>query len=143
MPRESSPGFVRTTFVFAATDAAEFTGTGAVTLIDTFKPGFRCFLEKLQFRTQTIAATAGSQVYRLRKGGAAGTIVLSATLDLSLTDTKGEVAEYNVSAANDVNSYLGDTDGFSLTRDAAGTAFGTAPTGTWHITVRQRPQAKR
>jgi hypothetical protein len=147
MPRTVSPGFLRTTLSIFSTDPAIWTGTGAITVIDSLVPGFRCWLERLSFSVITPGAGAGAtQTFSLRVGGVTGTSVIGIAFPLTGVDTAGEqypATPSTIAAANAHLAYLGDTDGFSLTRAAGGTAFTTAPTGVWQVTLLQQPQVRR
>ena len=146
MPRVVGPGWIRgTQTVPSANNAAanpHFSGTTALTIVDSYTPGFKCVLEGLDFIvTATAGATAGSQTFKLRKGGAAGTVVATLVLALTEVNTLGEVTRANVAAADLDDARLSDTDTWSLTRDASGTDFTTEPEGQFVVRFRQQPQA--
>ena len=146
MPRFGRGGWIRGTFDFPSVSNAaanpHFAGTGAVTLIDSFTPGFQLTLEALGFvASMTAGASAGDQTFKLRKGGAAGTVIATLQLALASVNALGEVtiAEVSTAAATaDLN--LDDDDTFSITRDASGTDYTTEPEGHFYVRYRQRPQ---
>ena len=145
MPPETGPGWVRGTFVVPSVSniAANphFAGTGAVTIVLSYNLGFKAVLEGLDFiTTTTIAATAGSQVFKLRKGNASGTVLATLTVALANADALGEVVQADVAAADLDDATLSDSDTFSITRDASGTDYTTEPEGQFVVRFRQRPQ---
>lgn len=145
MPRESFPAFLRGQLPLLSVPAFTgiFDGTGAITLIDTFVPGFRLTLEKLVFVSGSIATGAGgTQTFKLRKGGATGTVLATLTLALADINAVGKSKAASVAAADDSSAVLIDTDGLSLTRDSGGTAF-TKAEGIFYAVYRQRPQARQ
>lgn len=144
MPRYGRGGWIRgfhtVPSVSNAATNPHFSGTGAITIIDSHTPGFQLVLEQLGFTVSGVAgATAGSQVFKLRKGGAAGTVIATLTLALANVNALGETTIANVSGTLE-NLTLDDDDTYSLTRDASGTDFTTEPEGFFFIRFRQRPQ---
>lgn len=146
MPRYARGGWIRGVLTFPSVSniAANphFAGTGALTLVDSYAPGFQLVLESFGFCASiTAGATAGSQVFKLRKGGASGTVVATLTLALASVNALGEVAVTAVSiAAAAIDLTLDDDDTFSITRDASGTDYTTEPEGHFFVRFRQRPQ---
>lgn len=146
MPRFGRGGWIRGMFTIPSVSNAaanpHFAGTGAVTIVNSFTPGFQLTLEALGYVvTPTAGATAGDQTFKLRKGGASGTVI--ATLNLAYTDVDalGDVVEAAVStAAATADLNLDDDDTFSITRDASGTDYTTEPEGYFYVRYRQRPQ---
>lgn len=146
MPRFGRGGWHRGYFNFPSVSNAaanpHFSGTGAITLVDSFTPGFQLVLEQIGFCAAIVAgATAGSQVFKLRKGGASGTVIATLTLALASVNALGEVTVANIAtgtAVADVN--LDDDDTFSITRDASGTDYTTEPEGFFFVKYRQRAQ---
>lgn len=142
MPAEKLPAFVRGAFSFNGPLASHFDSNTSATLINSFKPGFKLSLEKLVFvPAVNFAGAGGSLTFQLRKGGPTGPSIATLTINLA-SATLGAVLEASVAATDDLTARLGDNDTFSLTRDAAGTAFTTA-NGTWFVYYRTRPQARR
>lgn len=150
MPRETTrAGWVRGYFNFPSVSNVaanpHFAGTGAVTLVDSLTPGFGLVLEQIGFCASiTAGATAGSQVFKLRKGGASGTVIATLTLALANVNALGEVTTANVAVGTALaDMTLLDTDTFSITRDASGTDYTTEPEGFFFVKYRQRPQQDR
>lgn len=146
MPRQARNGWVRGFFNFPSVSNAaanpHFAGTGAVTIIDSLTPGFGLILEAFGFTAAiTAGASAGSQVFKLRKGGTSGTVVATLTLALTNVDALGEttIAEVSTSATLE-DLTLDDDDTFSITRDGSGTDYTTEPEGFFFVRYRQRPQ---
>lgn len=144
MPRFGRNGFLRGYFnVPSISNAAanpHFAGTTGITLVDSFTPGFQLVLEQLGFCAAiTAGASAGSQVFKLRKGGASGTVVATLTLALANVNALGEVTVAAVSGSI-ADLTLMDGDTWSLTRDASGTDYTTEPEGYFFIRYRQLPQ---
>ena len=147
MPRFAKTlGFIRTFFNFPSVSNVaanpHFAGTGAITLVDSFNPGFQCILEGIGFCASiTAGASAGSQVFKLRKGGATGTVVATLTLALASVNALGETTFQAVStSAALADLTLSDTDTFSITRDASGTDYTTEPEAFFFVRLRQLPQ---
>lgn len=150
MPREATKaGWVRGYFNFPSVSNAaanpHFSGTGALSLIVSFTPGFGLVLEQIGFCAAIVAgASAGSQVFKLRKGGASGTVIATLTLALANVDALGEVTTANITAGTALSdTILGDTETFSITRDASGTDYTTEPEGFFFVKYRTRPQQDR
>lgn len=144
MPKEAGPSFIRNTIALLAAPALTgiADGTGAITLIDSMPAGFVFTVEKLRFVSGSIATGAGgTQTYKLRKGGAAGTVLATLTLALADVNAVGKFKEASVAAADQNVARLMDTDTLSLTRDSGGTAF-TKFEGVFSVVVRQKPQAR-
>jgi hypothetical protein len=144
MPRYGRGGWIRNWFTIPSVSNAaanpHFGGTGAVTIIDSHTPGFQLVLEQIGFTASiTAGATAGSQVFKLRKGGAAGTVIATLTLALANVNALGETTTANVSGTIE-DCTLDDDDTFSITRDASGTDYTTEPEGHFFVKFRQRPQ---
>lgn len=144
MPKEVGPTFIRHELPILAAPALTgiADGTGAITLVDSFTPGYVGTVEKLRFVSGSIATgTSASQVFKLRKGGATGTVIATLQLDLADVNAVGKFKQAAVSAANDSVARFSDTETLSLTRDSGGTAY-TKFEGLFTIVVRQKPQAR-
>ena len=144
MPKEAGPAFLRHELpllpVTAVTGVGD--GTGAITLIDSLPLGYVGVLEKLRFVSSSIATGAGrTQTYKLRKGGATGTVVATLTIALADVNAVGKFKVASVAAADDASARLMDTETLSLTRDASGTAY-TKLEGLFSVVIRQKPQAR-
>ena len=144
MPRQARNGWIRGFFNFPSVSNAaanpHFAGNGALTIINSFTPGFGMILERISFvASEVAAASAGSQVFKLRKGGASGTVIATLTIAYTDVDALGDVISAAVSGTLE-NLTLDDDDTFSLTRDASGTDYTTEPEGFWSVRFRQRPQ---
>jgi hypothetical protein len=144
MPRQARNGWIRGFFNFPSVSNAaanpHFAGTGAVTIVDSLTPGFGLILEAFGFTAAiTAGASAGSQVFKLRKGGTTGTVVATLTLALANVNALGETTIANVSGSLETLT-LDDDDTFSITRDASGTDYTTEPEGFFFVRFRQRPQ---
>lgn len=144
MPRETSPAFIRTSFplLHVASVTNTLDGTGAITLVDSLPIDFRATLEKITFTVTTVLAGAGgTQTFKVRKGGATGTVIATLTVALADGNAIGKFKSAAVAAADDENAKFKDADTLSLTRDSGGTAY-TGGAGTFVLTFRQRPQAR-
>lgn len=140
MPKEAGPSYLRGVIPLLGV-VGHFDGNGAETIINTFVPGFVCSVEKLLFvPSEDFAGAGGTLTFDLRKGGATGTIIATLTIALAAA-LQGAKLSAAVSAANETVARLSDTDGFSITRQATGTAF-TGAAGQWMVLFRQRAQAK-
>lgn len=144
MPKEAGPSFIRNTIPLltatALTGVAD--GTGAITLIDSLPAGFVFTVEKIRFVSSSIATgTSSTQTYKLRKGGASGTVIATLTLALASVNAVGKFVEASVAAADQNVARFTDTDTLSLTRDSGGTAY-TKFEGLFSVVVRQKPQAR-
>lgn len=144
MPKEFGPSFLRHEMPLliapALTGIAD--GTGAITLIDSLPVGYVGTIERLRFVSGSIATGAGgTQTFKLRKGGAAGTVIATLTLALADVDAVGKFKQAAVAAADEAVARLTDTDTLSLTRDSGGTAF-TKFEGIFSVVLRQRPQMR-
>lgn len=146
MPRYARGGWIRDMMTFPSVSNAaanpHFSGTGAITLVDSFTPGFQLILEAIGFCASiTAGATAGSQVFKLRKGGPSGTVIATLTLALASVNALGETTVASVSStALPADLTLDSDDTFSITRDASGTDYTTEPEGFFFVRYRQRPQ---
>lgn len=146
MPRFARNGWIRNLLTIPSVSNAaanpHFAGTGAVTIVDSLNPGFQCILEGFGFTAAiTAGASAGSQVFKLRKGGASGTVVATLTLALADVNALGETKFAAVSSSAALADLtLSDTDTFSLTRDGSGTDYTTEPEGFFFVRIRQLPQ---
>lgn len=147
MPREARAGWIRNLFFIPSVSNAaanpHFNSTGAVNIITSLTLGFRFTLERFGFITTTVAgASAGSQVFKVRKGGASGTVLITLTLAYTSADTLGEVAtEASPGSGITVEQLtFGDSDTLSVTRDSGGTDYTTKPEGLFYIRFRQRLQ---
>lgn len=131
-------GFLALPSVSNAAANPHFAGTGAVTIVDSYTPGFRMVLEGLDFIASiTAGATAGSQVFKLRKGGASGTVLATLTLALASVNALGEVTRASVASTVALtDKELDDDDTFSITRDASGTDYTTEPEGQFIVRYR-------
>lgn len=144
MPREAGPSFIRVQIPLLAAPALTgiADGTGAITLIDSLPLGYVLTFEKLRFISGSIATGASAtQVFKLRKGGATGTVIATLTLNLADVNAVGKFKEASVAAADGNIARLIDTDTISLTRDAGGTAF-TKFEGVFIAIARQKPQGR-
>lgn len=144
MPKEAGPAFIRNVIpllpVPALTGIGD--GNGAITLVDSLPAGFVFTIEKLRFVSGSIATGAGAtQTYKLRKGGAAGTVVATLTIALADVNAVGKFKEATVAVADQGVARLTDADTLTLTRDAGGTAF-TKLEGLFSVVIRQKPQAR-
>jgi len=128
------PGFV------SSSTNSFFNSTGALTMVLNFTPGYQLVFEALGFCTSGVAgATAGTQTFKLRKGGASGTVLATLTLAFGDVDALGETKIAAVSAAIG-DLMISDADTFSITRDAGGTDYTTKPEGFFFVRFRQQPQ---
>lgn len=144
MPAEKGPAFTRTevTGLVVTALTGVFDGTGAITLVADKPLGYVATIEKIQFVSSSIATGAGgTQTFKLRKGGATGTVLATLTLALADINAVGKFKSASVAAADDKYARLADTETWSLTRDSGGTAF-TKAEGVFLITLRQKPQAR-
>ena len=144
MPRFARGGWTRNVMVIPSVSNAaanpHFAGTGAVTLVLSQTPGFQLTFEALGFcASMTAAATAGSQIFKLRKGSASGTVLATLTLAYTDIDALGKVKQALVSATAEACT-LSDAGTWSLTRTASQTDYTTEPEGYFYIRYRQRPQ---
>ena len=137
MPRAVSPGWIRGYLQLKTTEAADLSGTGAVTLLTSFLLGFGVIIEEFGFICDTaLAGTAGTQTYKLRRGSATGDII--ATLTVALADgVKGQTTKTTTMVA--AYKELVDTHTLSLTRESGGTTL-TAGAGRFYVKYRQRAQ---
>jgi hypothetical protein len=146
MPREVHPAYTRITLPIlvapALTGIAD--GTGAITLIDSLPLGFKGIIEKITFVSGSIATGASaSQVFKVRKGGASGSVVATLTLALADVNAVGKFKSASVASADAETAKINtDTETLSLTRDAGGTAY-TKFEGVFYITIAQRLQARQ
>lgn len=145
MPKEAGPSFLRTHLpllpVTAVTGVGD--GTGALTLVDSMPAGYVFVVESLRFVSASIATGAGAtQTFKLRKGGATGTVIATLTLALADVNAVGKFKSAVVAAADEGNARFTDTSTLTLTRDAGGTAF-TKLEGLFQVVVRQKPQARQ
>lgn len=146
MARFARNGWIRGFHVIEAAGSSStqplFDGTGALTIVDSFTMGFQCVLEAIGYVTNMVAgASAGSQVFKLRKGGTSGTVLATLTLALANVNALGEVTQALTTSAAIGDKTLFDGDTWSLTRDASGTSFTTKPEGYFYLRFRQLPQA--
>ena len=145
MPAEKGPAFIRTfqPLLNVPTHTGYLDGTGAITLLSALAlPGFVATLEKIIYTATLIhTGSGGTQTFRVRKGGATGTIVGSITIALASVGAIGSQVIASVAAADDPVARFIDTDTLSFTRDASGTAF-TAGNGFFTLIWRQKPQAR-
>jgi hypothetical protein len=146
MPAEKGPAWIRVKedLLHVPSVTGYLDGTGALTLLDTrVAEGFVQTLEKVTFTSTTaLAGAGGTQTFKVRKGGATGTVVCTFTLTLAdFQTTAGKSKNFAVAAADQDAARFGDTDTLSLTRDASGTAF-TGGAGVITLTWRQKPQAR-
>ena|SRR3990170_9077559 len=140
MPREFTTPFQRQVIPFVL-NGAGLSGAGAINIINALSLDFRYYLEKIILVTQeTLVGAGGTQTYRLRKGGVAGTIVATITPTVADHAVTGVVVEASVSLT-DVAAAIADADTISLTRDAGGTTI-TAGLMQGYIVARQRDQAR-
>lgn len=144
MPKEAGPSFLRHEFpilpVPAVTGIGD--GTGAITLVDSIVPGYVGTVEKIRFISGSVATGAGgTQTYKLRKGGATGTVIATLTLALADVNAAGKFKEAAVAAADGNVARFTDAETLSLTRDSGGTAF-TKLEGLFVVVLRQKPQSR-
>src|SRR5512138_765113 len=125
MPKEAGPLYNRGVINIRLALAGLLDQAGAITFLASVVPGFVLSFEKMLYIPDVAGAGVGaSQVLRLRKGGAAGTIIDTITLTLANHVLGGAgVASTGVTAANESIARLQDTDGFSITKDAGGVVF--------------------
>lgn len=146
MPREVHPAYTRITVPVLVAPALTgiFDGTGAITLIDSLPLGFKGIIEKITFVSGSIATGAGgTQTFKVRKGGASGTVVATLTLALADINAVGKFKSASVASADAETAKINtDTETFSLTRDSGGTAF-TKAEGIFLVTIAQRLQARQ
>jgi hypothetical protein len=87
MPREVNPAWVRQKepLLDVPSYAGYFDGTGALTFIlSRVAQGFTQTLEAIEFvSTTAFTGTSGTQTFKVRKGGATGTVVCTFTLTLA------------------------------------------------------------
>lgn len=142
MPRESFPAFARGAFAFRG-DLGDFNAATAVNIVDSYNPGFICYLEGFEVTVDAAdwAGAGGTLTFDLRNGGPTGTIIATLTTPLA-SMLRGATVRASVSAANANLARLGDTGTFSITRQATGTVFTTA-SGTWKVLFRARQQARQ
>lgn len=146
MPNEKGPAFIRVKedLLHIPSVTGYLDGTGALTLIDTrVAEGFVQTLEKATFVCSTaLAGAGGTQTFKVRKGGATGTVVLTFTLTLAdFQTTAGKSKNFAVAIGDEAIARFADADTLSLTRDASGTAF-SAGAGVIMLTWRQKPQTR-
>lgn len=144
MPAEKGPAFIRTSFPLLAVPGVTgiLDGTGAITLITSLPLGFVATLEKIVYVAGLIhVGGGGTQTFKVRKGGATGTVIATLTLAIGDLGAVGAFKVASVAAADDANARFGDADTISFTRDASGTAF-SAGTGQFTLIFRQKPQAR-
>lgn len=144
MPAETGPSFLRDEITILPVSAVTGVGdgAGAITLVDSFTPGYRGIVEKIRFISSSIATGAGgTQTYKLRKGGATGTVIATLVLTLATVNAVGKFVVASVAAAAGEDAKFRDSDTLSLTRDAGGTAF-TKLEGSFTLIVAQRPQSR-
>ena len=145
MPREKAPFVNRHTIPILVAPAVTGIGdgTGALTLVNTLVLGYTARVEKIRFISGSIATGSGAtQTYKLRVGGATGTVVATLTLTLATVNAVGKYVEASVAAADSATARFNDLTGLSLTRDSGGTAF-TKLEGIFEVVVAQKPQARR
>jgi hypothetical protein len=145
MPREASPAFVRTILPLLTVPAVTgiLDGTGAITVIASLPIPYKATLEKITYVVGTThVGGGGTQAFRVRKGGATGTIIATLTLAIADVGAVGAFKTASVAAADDESARFVDGDTLSFTRDSGGTAY-SAGTGHFFLTFRQRPQAKQ
>jgi len=145
MPRETSPAFIRTILPLLTVPAVTgiLDGTGALTLVTSLPVGYRCWIEKVTYISGTVhTGSGGTQTFKVRRGGASGSVVATLTVALADVDTAvGRFKQASVAAADDEAAKLQDSDTISLTRESGGTAF-SAGSGMFYLILRQRPQAR-
>lgn len=145
MPREASPAFIRTIVPLLPVPGVVgiLDGTGAITLVNSLPLPYKATIEKITYVAGLIHTGAGgTQTFKVRKGGATGTVVATLTVALADVGAVGAFKTASVAAADDENARLVDGDTISFTRDASGTAY-TAGSGIFYLTLRQRAQAKQ
>lgn len=146
MPGEKGPAFTRTKepLLVVPSVTGILDGTGALTLIDTrVADGFVQTLEAIGFvSTVALAGAGGTQTFKVRKGGATGTVIATAVIALADFQTSaGKSKRFEVDKADEANARFVDTDTLSFTRESGGTAF-SAGAGQFYLIWRQKPQAR-
>lgn len=142
MPPARMPAFTRVERSFRLPLVGFFDQAGAVSWLVSMVLGYKAEIERAWFVPDvTGVGAAASQQIRIRKGGAAGTIICGALVTLANHVLGGAgVSDGAALPAVEEASKLNDTDTFSITKDA-GTVFTTAG-GTLHVIFRQKPQAR-
>lgn len=143
MPREQGPAFQRHIVPVRIPLTGVLDQAGAVTFLLSCNLGFIATLESAKYIPDVAGAGAGAtQALRIRKGNASGTILATVTPTLATHVLGGAgIAGVGVVAADEPSARFGDTDTFSITKDA-GTVF-SAGGGTLWMVFRQRPQGRR
>lgn len=142
MPREAGPGFIRTVLPVRVPLTGVLDQAGAVTFVLSAVLGFKAELQGVRYIPDVTGAGAGAtQALRVRKGNATGTILATVTPTLANHVMGGATLTGDVAAAQANDAKFGDTDTFSITKDA-GTVFSAAG-GTLLLIFRQRPQARQ
>ena len=140
MPKESSPGWVRSVITIPI-PAASLVGTGLLPVLTSWVPGFKFRIESMSFVTQTaLAGVGGTQEFVARKGGATGTAIVACNALIANTAV-GAFDKTAVAAADRDDAYFrSDTDTLTINRTASGTVF-TAGDGYLLLNIMVRAQA--
>ena len=140
MPKESSPGWVRSVITIPI-EAAQLAGTGLLPVVTSWVPGFKFRVQSMSFVAKTtLVGAGGAQAFVLRKGGAAGTAIVAVSA-LIANDGVGEFAQTDVAAADMDDAYFrSDSDTLTINRTASGTAF-SAGAGELLVVIMVRAQA--
>lgn len=142
MPAERGPAFQRHLVPVRIPLLGVLDTAGAVTFLASLSLGFIATLEKVIFVPDVTGAGAGAtQGLRIRKGGAAGTILATVTATLANHVMGAAGIAGSVAVADEPVARFADLDTISITKDA-GTVF-TAAGGTLLLQFRQRPQGRR
>jgi hypothetical protein len=139
MPRLAPYGFSRSLPVLTIPFPA---GTGQVTSLLNFPVGFTGRVEKVSIYASVAAAGAGaSRTLNIRKGGAAGTVIATATVVLTDLNAPGAAPkDIPISAVADA-AVLADSDSLTIEWATAGAVAYTA--GVFHVAVTIRHRAQR
>lgn len=138
--RKSGVNFIRIPMSFRIPLTGVANQAGAVTFVDSFPIGFWASLERAFFQVAAAGAGAGAtQTFRVRKGGATGTILATITATLA-NQTLGAVIAATVTETN--TSELRPNDTITITKDAGGTVFTTFDANLV-LVFRQAPQTRR
>lgn len=144
MPRESSgAGWIRTNVLEHITEAADWSGTGAVTLVSGFTPGYTCEVEEFGCIIMTaLVGASGTQTFNLTDG--TNTIaVLTVTQAAGSDGAVVKTSAFTTSGVGIRDAFKQIRDGTALTlnRSASGTTI-TAGQGKFYVKVRQRLQQR-
>lgn len=143
MPRETFPAGIRTHMSFRLPLTGFLDTAGAVTYLLSHVINYKAQLERVVFIPDVAGAgAAASQVIKVRKGNASGTVLATVTLTLATHVMGAAGITGAVAAADSEAAKFVDNDTLSITKDAGGTVF-SAGGGTLRLTFFQKPQAKQ